>query len=499
MQYTSTRDHTLRVSASQAITQGISQDGGLFIPESIPELSRKDWDDLLPLGYVDRAVQILSLFLTDFTQEEIRRCAENAYTNSKFDDASIVPLKPFPGHLHVLELWHGPTCAFKDMALQILPHLLRCAAQKIGDTRKIVILVATSGDTGKAALEGFQDVESTEILVFYPNHGVSAMQELQMVTQEGRNVHACAIEGNFDDAQTSVKRLFTDRTVADALNRNHMVFSSANSINWGRLVPQVVYYISAYCDLLKSGALTFGEKINIVVPTGNFGNILAAYYARRMGLPVNKLICASNSNNVLTDFITTGYYDRNRDFFTTISPSMDILISSNLERLLFLLARGDSDKVNGWMQDLSEKGCYRVDDSVLSELQSLFAAGYATEAQTQEALRQTFQESGYLLDPHTAVGMSVWKRYEAESGDHTRTVLASTASPYKFGGSVLSSLGLRPEEGADEFATLRFLQQKTGAPIPEPLLSLQQKSVRFQDVCNQNTMQQYVFDVLGIE
>ena len=361
MLYTSTRNPALRVTAEQAIAQGISEEGGLFVPESFPAVRLAD---LLDLDYIGRAKHILSKFLTDFTEEEIAECAERAYSAEKFEydtPAKVVSLDTHGDNKHILELWHGPTCAFKDMALQILPHLLSKSLEKTADGKTAVILVATSGDTGKAALEGFKDVAGTEMIVFYPENGVSPMQKRQMNTQEGSNVCVCAIEGNFDDAQTGVKKIFTDDTVKAALKANNKMFSSANSINWGRLLPQIVYYFSAYMDLVNTGKVELGEAINVVVPTGNFGNILAAYYGMRMGLPVKKFICASNKNNILTDFIRTGVYDKKRSFYTTFSPSMDILVSSNLERLLYHLCGEDAEKLTSWMHALSSGGSYTVD------------------------------------------------------------------------------------------------------------------------------------------
>ena len=356
MLYTSTRDKNVHVSSSQAIAQGISKDGGLFVPESIPQIDKDFIDSLVGLDYISRAKKVLSLYLTDFTAEEIDMCVSGAYAKGKFSSDKVSPVKKIADGGNVLELWRGPTCAFKDMALQLLPYLLTVAAKKTVADKTIVILVATSGDTGKAALEGFKDVPGTKIMVFYPNDGVSPMQKLQMTTQEGGNVSVCAINGNFDDAQSGVKAIFTDSKVAEKLENNGMMFSSANSINWGRLVPQIVYYISAYADLIENGTIKNGDEINVVVPTGNFGNILAAYYAKRMGVPVKKLICASNANNVLTDFLKTGTYDKNRQFYTTTSPSMDILISSNLERLLFHLSDENDGKIREWMGALSAVG-----------------------------------------------------------------------------------------------------------------------------------------------
>ncbi|MBP3414931.1 MAG: threonine synthase, partial [Clostridia bacterium] len=368
MLYTSTRDNTVRVDSATAIMRGISPDGGLYVPVELPKLSYGELCSMVSADYQHRAVDILGRFLTDFTAEELAECVSAAYQD-KFGSDAVAPVVSINDYRYILELWHGPTCAFKDMALQLLPHLLTRSVKKCGDGHEIVILVATSGDTGKAALEGFADVPGTRIIVFYPDEGVSNIQKLQMTTQEGENVGVCAVFGNFDDAQTGVKKIFTNPDVKQELEKHGMAFSSANSINWGRLVPQIVYYFSAYLDLMQTGEMDYeGEKINIAVPTGNFGNILAAFYAKMMGLPVGKLICASNANNVLTEFLTTGIYDRNRQFHTTMSPSMDILISSNLERLLFHLTDGDSARVKGWMEQLSATGRYEVDDDVKEKL-----------------------------------------------------------------------------------------------------------------------------------
>lgn len=388
MEYTSTRNKNIRVSAAQAIAQGISEDGGLFVPVSIPSVSMDEIIELSHADYITRAKKILSLYLTDFTDEELNYCVNGAYEQSKFSSPKIAPLVEVEPNTHVLELWRGPTCAFKDMALQILPYLLTVAASKTAGGKEIVILVATSGDTGKAALEGFKDVKNTKVLVFYPEDGVSPMQKLQMMTQEGENVGVCAIKGNFDDAQSGVKKIFTDPAVREKLAAHNMMFSSANSINWGRLVPQVVYYFSAYCDMINDGSIEPGKEINVVVPTGNFGNILAAYYAKKMGLPIRKLICASNANNVLTDFLTSGTYDRNRDFYMTASPSMDILISSNLERLLFDLTGFNDELVRGWMNALSSDGKYTVTDDVFAKIKDLFVAGYCDDNATKATIKR---------------------------------------------------------------------------------------------------------------
>ena len=380
MKYNSTRNSTLSVDSAKAINDGISKDGGLFVPNEMPKLDKEFFVRLSKMNYIDRAGEVLRLFLTDFTDEEIKACTKGAYAGT-FDNDCPAPLYRLNDNTSILELWHGPTCAFKDMALQILPYLLTTSSKKVADGQTTVILVATSGDTGKAALEGFKDVENTKIIVFYPVDGVSNAQKLQMMTQEGENVYVCAIKGNFDDAQTGVKKIFTNPDVAAKLAENGMAFSSANSINWGRLLPQIVYYISAYCDLIAEKGEV--ESYNVVVPTGNFGNILAAYYAKKMGAPINKLICASNSNKVLTDFIESGVYDRNRSFYTTISPSMDILISSNLERLIYDMSGCDSELISGYMAGLSADGKYEVNDKIKAELNANFVGGYATDDETK--------------------------------------------------------------------------------------------------------------------
>ena len=496
--YQSTRDSGVAVSSAQAITQGISADGGLFVPQSIPELTNEEIKALLPLSYVERAKAVLAKFLTDFTKEELDACVSGAYAPGKFDDESVAPLAEIAPGVYMLELWHGPTCAFKDMALQMLPFLLTTASKKTVGDKTIVILVATSGDTGKAALEGFKDVKGTKILVFYPQDGVSPMQKLQMTTQEGGNVGVCAIKGNFDDAQTGVKAIFTDEAVAKKLKEHGMLFSSANSINWGRLAPQIVYYISAYCDLVKEGKVMLGDPINIVVPTGNFGNILAAYYAKSMGLPVAKLICASNSNNVLTDFLKTGVYDRNRPFFTTVSPSMDILISSNLERLLYDLSGRDDKKIRGYMESLAKTGRYEVDDAIKEKLNSLFCAGFCDDTATKETIGETFQSRGYLCDTHTAVALHVYEQYVADTEDKTPAVIASTASPFKFSASVLDAVAKEDVSGMDEFSKVAELSSCTKLEAPAALSSLKDKAVRFEEVCTKDTMEQVVLSMLGI-
>jgi len=496
MFYTSTRDRSIRVSSSQAIAHGISSEGGLFVPEEIPQLSKEDIRHLTELDYMGRAKEILSLYLTDFTAEEIDACVKGAYGMNKFSSEKIAPLHTLEDGVEILELWKGPTCAFKDMALQILPHLLTVASAKSAPDKEIVILVATSGDTGKAALEGFKDVKNTRILVFYPNDGVSPMQKLQMTTQEGSNVGVCAIEGNFDDAQTGVKTIFTDKDVAKKLADKGMMFSSANSINWGRLVPQVVYYVSAYCDMINKGVISQGDEINIVVPTGNFGNILAAYYAKEMSIPVNKLICASNANNVLTDFLKSGTYNRTREFFTTISPSMDILISSNLERLLFLLSGMDDKLVAQWMGELSKNGKYTINDEIFTKLTDLFEAGSCDDEGTKNCIAKVFNENKYLSDTHTAVAISVYDDYKAVTGDATPTIIASTANPFKFGKAVLDAVHPGMTDGMDEFDIVLGLHVETGEECPAQLANLRDKTPRFTGVCKKEDMEQVVFDML---
>ncbi len=497
MLYTSTRDKSVKVSSAQAIAQGISKDGGLFVPESIPAINKEFIDSLVSLNYIERAKKVLSLYLTDYTKEEIDMCVSGAYQKGKFSSDKVSPIKRIAEGENILELWRGPTCAFKDMALQLLPYLLTVAAKKTVKDKTIVILVATSGDTGKAALEGFKDVDGTKIMVFYPNDGVSPMQKLQMTTQAGENVSVCAINGNFDDAQNGVKAIFTDKAVAEKLAENGMMFSSANSINWGRLVPQIVYYISAYCDLIENGTIKNGDPVNVVVPTGNFGNILAAYYAKKMGIPVNKLICASNANNVLTDFLKTGVYDRNRKFFTTTSPSMDILISSNLERLLFHLCDESDETVRKWMGSLSSEGKYEVCDKVKGLISDLFDAGCCDDSETAATISETYK-NGYLCDTHTAVAVKVYEEYVKATGDKTETVIASTANPYKFSAAVLKAVKGEIPEDADEFEQVDLLKEATGEECPEQLGSLKGKTPRFTDCCDKQDMIDMVYKMLGI-
>ncbi len=496
MNYTSTRNDTLSVSSSFAIANGISTEGGLFVPTDIPKVTAEFIDSLVPMTYIERARKVLSLYLTDFPVEEINEDTFGAYSTG-FTNEKVAPLVNLHDNVNILELWHGPTCAFKDMALQLLPYLLTGSAKRMSDGKETVILVATSGDTGKAALEGFRDVPGTRILVFYPSEGVSAMQKLQMTTQKGENVGVCAIKGNFDDAQTGVKTIFTDPAVREALEKNNMAFSSANSINWGRLVPQIVYYFSAYADMIASGQISNGEKINFTVPTGNFGNILAAYYAMEMGLPVNKLICASNANNVLTEFINTGRYNRVRHFHTTVSPSMDILVSSNLERLLYHLSENGSEEIRTLFSALSEKGEYTVCADMLKKIQAVFAAGCCDDDATKKTVGETFRAYNYLSDPHTGVAINVYNSYREETGDTTPTVIVSTASPYKFSPAVLEGLGEAPD-CEDEFGLMEALVKASGVNAPAKLTELKGAAPRFTQVCEKTEMQGVVFGMLGI-
>ncbi|MDR3314620.1 MAG: threonine synthase [Oscillospiraceae bacterium] len=502
MLYTSTRDSRVRVTAAQAIAQGISREGGLFVPESIPKFAPGELDVLARMDYIGRAEHILAKFLPDdggaaaWPREEIARCARAAYEGS-FASPAVAPLRTIPagnGALSVLELFHGPTCAFKDMALQLLPHLLTASAAKTQQGKEIIILVATSGDTGKAALEGFRDVPGTRIMVFYPSEGVSAVQKLQMVTQEGDNVLVAGVNGNFDDAQSGVKEIFTDAALRATLAADGRTFSSANSINWGRLVPQIIYYVSAYCDLRNQRRLWPGEALHFAVPTGNFGNILAGYFAKAMGLPIGKLICASNRNRILADFFATGRYDRNRAFYTTLSPSMDILISSNLERLLWLATEGDSEAVAGWMQQLSGAGAYEIPPELLAQLRETFTAGACNDTQTKNTIHQYYNRYGYLADTHTAVALRVLEDYRNATGDASPAIAVSTASPYKFAASVLSAItGAEPGDG-DEFAAVAALEALTGVPCPAPLKRLHEKEVRFTDTCSPWKMKEYVIE-----
>ena len=494
MQYVSTRNKHYRCSAAGAIAQGLAPDGGLLTPEVLPKLSPNGLTTMTDMSYQQRAVFVMNSFLDDFTAFELSGYANQAYGPDKFDVKEVAPVHQVDDSTYCLELWHGPTCAFKDMALQMLPHLLTASLEKTEEKRTVCILVATSGDTGKAALEGFKDVPKTRILVFYPEGGVSDIQKLQMCTQEGENVGVCAVVGNFDDTQTGVKTLFSDEVLRQTLAERGYFFSSANSINWGRILPQVVYYISAYCDLMREGKGQKGDPINICVPTGNFGNILSAYYAGQMGVPINKLICASNSNNVLTDFLTTGVYDRNRTFYNTMSPSMDILISSNLERMLFEFTERNDEEVRGYMEALARDGAYEVSKPVKKKLERYFAAGYCDDATTQTVIDRVWKEHHYLIDTHTAVAFHVLEQYRAETGDETPTLVVSTASPFKFCDNVLGALGVN--EQASGTAILDQLSEATGLPTPAPLANLAGKQTRFDRVVEKEHMVDQVLEML---
>lgn len=490
MKFVSTRalNNPKEYSAAEVIKQGLAPDGGLFVPTEIPALAEADLERLAGMTYPERAAEIMGLYLTDYTHEELLSAANAAYGAPKFPEATPTPITKV-GDLELLELWHGPTSAFKDMALQIMPHLLSMALTKTGETRDALILVATSGDTGKAALEGYADVPRVKIHVFYPTDGVSRIQKKQMATQQGSNVNVTAIYGNFDDAQNGVKAIFADAEMASLLDKEGLFLSSANSINWGRLVPQVVYYISAYCDLMNAGRLQMGDLMDVVVPTGNFGNIFACCLAKRMGLPVGKMICASNQNNVLTDFINNGVYDRRRTFYQTVSPSMDILISSNLERLLWLVA--GPEKCASYMEALRTDGVYAVDSAVLEAVQAEFAAYFCDEALTKNVLREFYQQKKYLADTHTAVALSAALRHRRANEEENRTILvASTASPYKFSPAVLEAMGKEvPEDG---FEALRNLQKISGVPAPERLAALETLEDRFTEVIAAGDMKEAV-------
>lgn len=490
--YQSTRDENNKVTASQAILQGLATDGGLFTPLTTPKVDL-DFGQLKDASYQEVAKLVLSAFLDDFTEEELDYCITNAY-DSKFDTPAIAPLVKL-GNQYNLELFHGSTIAFKDMALSILPYLLTTSAKKQGVDNKIVILTATSGDTGKAAMAGFADVSGTEIIVFYPKDGVSKIQELQMTTQTGANTHVVAIEGNFDDAQTDVKRMFNDAELRDKLLAHKTQFSSANSMNVGRLVPQVVYYVYAYAQLVKSGDIQNGDKVNFTVPTGNFGNILAAYYARQIGVPVGKLICASNENNVLTDFFTTGTYDKKRAFKVTTSPSMDILVSSNLERLIFHLLGNSAAKTKQLMENLASAGEYSLTDAN-QDILDLFAASFATEDETSAEIKRVYEESHYIEDPHTAVASAVYQAYVKKSGDKTPTVIASTASPYKFPRVAVAAV--TGKDSGDDFAAVQELHNLSGVAIPAAVAGLATAPVRHKTVVATADMQKAVEDYLGL-
>lgn len=496
MKYISTRSKIAPLNSANVILQGISADGGLFVPETIPKVTLDEIKSLIDKNYCGRAVAILKKFLTDYDDFELNECVEVAY--DWFDVESKVPLtiliadeKHRDSPVGVMELFHGKTSAFKDMALQLLPRLMSKALKKVGETKEILILVATSGDTGKAALAGFADVPQTKIMVFYPAEGVSKIQKLQMVTQSGKNVNVTAVKGNFDDCQNGVKKIFSDENIRAELEKSGVKLSSANSINWGRLVPQICYYFASYAEFVKSGAIKLGAEVNVAVPTGNFGNILAAYYAKKMGAPFKKLICASNINHILTDFFKTGVYDRNREFHKTITPSMDILISSNLERLLYHETGGDTKRVKAFMQELNEKGKYKIDNSLKKKLDKIFYAEYATEEETLAIIKEIFGNYKYLVDTHTAVAMNVIGKYRRTTKDMSPVLVAATASPFKFTGAVLKALG-ESVENVDDLDQLDRLSLITNKTVPKNLAALGTAKILHENICDKDEMAQAV-------
>ena len=492
--YKSTRGKEQAVTASMAILKGLSEDGGLFVPERIPQLD-VPMDKLAQMTYQETAYEVMSRFLTDFTEEELKNCISKAY-DSKFDTEKIAPLHEACG-AYFLELFHGATIAFKDMALSILPHLMTTAAKKNHVKNEIVILTATSGNTGKAAMAGFADVPGTKIIVFYPKHGVSPIQEKQMVTQKGANTYVVGITGNFDDAQTAVKKMFNDHEMAAELDQAGFQFSSANSINIGRLVPQIVYYVYAYATLVRDGKIKDGQEINVVVPTGNFGNILAAYYAKQMGLPIHKLICASNENRVLYDFFRTGTYDRKRDFILTTSPSMDILISSNLERLIYRLTGENAEKCAELMKSLSEGGEYTITEEMKAQLGD-FYGNFCSEEETANTISEIYKDSNYVIDTHTAVAAGVYKKYVSETDDHLPTVIASTASPYKFTRSVMDALG-EDHKDLDDFGLVDALSALSKVPVPRAVEEIRTAPVLHDKVVDAVDMPAAVKEILNIK
>ena len=497
MNYYSTRGKDKLYTAAEVVLAGLAPDGGLFVPAGpwplfpLKELAGK--------RYTDLAAAIIQPFLDQFSPGEVESLLQKSYGGAAFTHRDIAPLHQLTESLYFLELWHGPTCAFKDLALQFLPHLLHKSAIKSGEGKKAVILTATSGDTGKAALEGFADVPGTKVIVFYPLEGVSEIQRRQMITQKGKNVHVVAVRGNFDHTQAGVKKLLAHRSIKQQMSARGLRFSSANSINWGRLLPQMVYYFSAYLELCRSGEVRPGEKVNFVVPTGNFGNILAGFYAQRMGLPVQRLICAANRNHVLTDFIRGGRYNRNRPFFRTLSPSMDILVSSNLERLLFELGGRDPSRVRSWMNQLLESGSYRLNPALHKTLATLFWSDYADDKETLAAIRKTYREQRYLIDPHTAVAQAVYEKYRESTGDRAKAIILSTASPFKFAESVAHAL--LPQEqlaGRSALEIVPLLAKAAGLDIPAPLLKLESEPIRHDTIIDKNAIEKEVLGHLGL-
>lgn len=499
MKYISTRGYDKKFSAAEAIIMGIAPDGGLFVPESIPALSDNDIEEMRNMQFYQISARVLSKFLDDFSEKELLDYTSQAYHEDKWGENTVplVQLNPYNEREYILELWHGPTAAFKDVALQLLPHLMTASIKKTGEQKKICILTATSGDTGKAALEGFKDLPGTEIIVFYPTGGVSEAQKLQMITTTGANTHVIAVNGCFDDAQTGVKKIFADKAFNDEMNASGIKLSSANSINWGRLVPQIAYYVYSYIELLRNEHIEKGEAINIVVPTGNFGNILAAWYAKQMGIPVHRLICASNRNKVLCDFFSSGKYDRNREFFKTTSPSMDILISSNLERLLFEITGKNSEKVNEWMKDLNSQGVYTVDAATLKALQKLFVGGFADETGVAKTILDVYDRTDNVIDTHTAVGFNIYNRYHQRSGDESKTVFAATASPFKFSPAVMDALkGSGYSSGRSVETIIKELSEESGLEIPVGIKELSSKEILHKDVIEKDDMEQKVRSIL---
>ena len=499
MKYISTRGFEGKFTAQEAIIKGIAPDGGLFVPESIPVLTEDDIEQMKNMQFCEISARVLSKYLDDFSEDELLGYTREAYSEEKWGEnpVPLVQLNSYNDREYILELWHGPTCAFKDVALQMLPHLMTASMRKTGENKKICILTATSGDTGKAALEGFKDLPGTEIIVFYPTGGVSEAQKLQMVTTTGDNTHVIAVNGCFDDAQTGVKNIFADKSFNDELLAGGIKLSSANSINWGRLAPQIAYYVYAYIELLRTEKIEKGEAINVVVPTGNFGNILAAWFAKQMGINIRKLICASNKNKVLCDFFSSGKYDRNREFFKTTSPSMDILISSNLERLLFEITDGNSEQVKAWMSELNNEGVYKVDEKTLKKMQMLFVGGFADDTGVTKTILDVYDRTDNVVDTHTAVGFNIYNRYHTRSGDETKTVFASTASPFKFSAAVMDAIrGEGFSEGKSVEEVIKELSDESGLEIPEAIKDLSSKPVLHTDVIDKDQMEAKVRSIL---
>lgn len=497
MKYISTRGNYKKVDAAEAIRTGMVPSGGLFVPETIPEFKQKEISKLVHERYQEIAVTVLQKYLSDYSRDELEEAVEAAYNKVNFPVDEVVPLAKLDDKIYLMELWHGPTAAFKDLALQLMPQLLTRAVRRVDLDREIVILVATSGDTGKAALEGFKNLSGIKIIVFYPAEGVSKIQERQMITTTGDNTYVVAVKGNFDDCQTAVKSVFADQEFNMFLNQKAYQFSSANSINWGRLLPQIVYYFSAYANLMRNGVVEREEKINIIVPTGNFGNILAAFYAYKMGLPLNKLVCASNENKVLTDFFNTGIYNIKREFKKTISPSMDILISSNLERFLFEMNGRDAGKINKWYEELKEKGSFEVDSETYNKIKALFIGDYALEAEVYQEITNVYTDYNYLLDPHTAVAVKVYRKYYNKTSDNTKTIIASTANPYKFSESVLKSIETN-DNNYNEYEEIKKINQITDLEVHRALKDLEKKEIRHMKRCEPDRLREEILALLKI-